>query len=80
VLNPHRPPRPPSPHPRYAQRKRIVRLAISPAYTNVWICPRLNGHLRSTGLDARGRQQHRYHPGDHCDATTTWPAQWDWKT
>ncbi len=41
---------------------RIHRLAIPPAYTDVWICPLPNGHLQATGLDARGRRQYRYHP------------------
>lgn len=40
---------------------RIQRLAIPPAYTEVWICPLPNGHLQATGLDARGRRQYRYH-------------------
>ena len=42
--------------------RRIDALAIPPAYENVWICPRANGHLQATGLDARGRRQYRYHP------------------
>ena len=41
---------------------RIRKLAIPPAYTDVWICPLHNGHLQATGLDARGRRQYRYHP------------------
>lgn len=41
---------------------RIKRLAIPPAYTDVWICPLPQGHLQATGLDARGRRQYRYHP------------------
>ena len=41
---------------------RIKRLAIPPAYTDVWICPIENGHLQATGRDARGRKQYRYHP------------------
>ncbi len=41
---------------------RIRALAIPPAYSNVWICDRSNGHLQATGLDARGRKQYRYHP------------------
>jgi DNA topoisomerase-1 len=41
---------------------RIRSLAIPPAWTDVWICPRENGHLQATGRDARGRKQHRYHP------------------
>jgi DNA topoisomerase I len=40
---------------------RIKRLAIPPAYTDVWICPSPNGHIQSTGRDARGRKQYRYH-------------------
>ncbi|RYF08416.1 MAG: DNA topoisomerase IB [Comamonadaceae bacterium] len=42
--------------------QRIHRLAIPPAYTDVWICPLPHGHLQATGLDARGRRQYRYHP------------------
>lgn len=41
---------------------RIRKLAIPPAYTDVWICPRKNGHLQATGRDAKGRKQYRYHP------------------
>lgn len=40
---------------------RIKRLAIPPAYTDVWICPTGNGHLQATGRDARRRKQYRYH-------------------
>ena len=40
---------------------RIRKLAIPPAYEQVWICPLANGHLQATGLDARGRRQYRYH-------------------
>ncbi|MGI8891658.1 MAG: DNA topoisomerase IB [Chthoniobacterales bacterium] len=40
---------------------RINRLAVPPAYTDVWICPSANGHLQATGRDARGRKQYRYH-------------------
>jgi DNA topoisomerase IB len=40
---------------------RIRALAIPPAYTDVWICTRANGHLQATGRDARGRKQYRYH-------------------
>jgi DNA topoisomerase-1 len=42
-------------------RERIRRLAIPPAWTDVWICPWPNGHLQATGRDARGRKQYRYH-------------------
>jgi DNA topoisomerase-1 len=41
---------------------RIRTLAIPPAWTDVWICPRANGHIQATGRDARGRKQYRYHP------------------
>jgi DNA topoisomerase I len=40
---------------------RIKRLAIPPAYKNVWICPSPNGHIQATARDARGRKQYRYH-------------------
>ncbi|MBA3486085.1 MAG: DNA topoisomerase IB, partial [Lysobacter sp.] len=42
--------------------ERIRSLAIPPAYHDVWICLRRNGHLQATGRDARGRKQYRYHP------------------
>ena len=41
---------------------RIKSLVIPPAWTDVWICPRANGHIQATGRDARGRKQYRYHP------------------
>jgi DNA topoisomerase-1 len=40
---------------------RIRKLAIPPAYEEVWICANANGHLQATGRDARGRKQYRYH-------------------
>jgi DNA topoisomerase-1 len=45
-----------------ATLSRIKSLAIPPAWTDVWICPRRNGHLQATGRDARRRKQYRYHP------------------
>jgi DNA topoisomerase-1 len=42
--------------------RRILTLAIPPAWTDVWICPYPNGHLQVTARDARGRKQYRYHP------------------
>jgi DNA topoisomerase-1 len=42
--------------------ERIRKLAIPPAYTDVWICPNPNGHIQATGRDAKGRKQYRYHP------------------
>ncbi len=41
---------------------RIQKLAIPPAYEQVWICPDPNGHLQAVGRDARGRKRYRYHP------------------
>ena len=36
---------------------------IPPAWTDVWICPRADGHIQAIGRDARGRRQYRYHAG-----------------
>src|SRR5271154_2371607 len=41
--------------------ERIARLAIPPAYRDVWISAKPRGHLQATGRDARGRKQYRYH-------------------
>ena len=48
---------------------RIKALAIPPAWTKVWICPAVNGHLQATGWDAKGRKQYLYH--------TDWRSQRD---
>lgn len=40
---------------------RIRKLAIPPAWKEVWICPLENGHLQATGKDLRNRKQYRYH-------------------
>lgn len=40
---------------------RIRKLAIPPAWTDVWISTRDEGHIQATGRDARGRKQYRYH-------------------
>lgn len=40
---------------------RIRRLAVPPAWTDVWICPRGTGHIQATGRDVKGRKQYRYH-------------------
>jgi DNA topoisomerase-1 len=40
---------------------RIKHLVLPPAWTNVWICPKENGHLQATGLDVKGRKQYKYH-------------------
>jgi DNA topoisomerase I len=42
--------------------QRIRKLAIPPAYQDVWICADAQGYLQATGRDARGRKQYRYHP------------------
>ena len=42
--------------------ERINKLAIPPAYTDVWICRDPRGHLQAVGRDAKGRKQYRYHP------------------
>lgn len=44
---------------------RILALAVPPAWTDVWICPRADGHIQATGRDARGRKQYRYHADWH---------------
>ena len=41
--------------------ERVRKLAIPPAWTEVWICPDALGHLQATGRDAKGRKQYRYH-------------------
>lgn len=40
---------------------RIKHLVIPPAWTNVWICAKENGHLQATGIDVKGRKQYKYH-------------------
>ena len=40
---------------------RIKKLVIPPAWTNVWICAKANGHIQCTGFDVRKRKQYRYH-------------------
>lgn len=40
---------------------RIKKLAIPPAWNEVWICKSPNGHIQATGYDARSRKQYRYH-------------------
>lgn len=44
-----------------SERARINALAVPPAYEDVWISPKPNGHLQATGRDARARKQYRYH-------------------
>ena len=40
---------------------RIKKLVLPPAWENVWICKKENGHLQATGTDVKGRKQYRYH-------------------
>jgi DNA topoisomerase I len=44
-----------------AEVTRINKLAIPPAWTEVWICPNPRGHIQATGRDAKHRKQYRYH-------------------
>ena len=44
------------------ERERLNRLAIPPAWTDVWISPWPDSHLLATGRDSEGRKQYRYHP------------------
>ncbi|MGE5565866.1 MAG: DNA topoisomerase IB [Parcubacteria group bacterium] len=46
-----------------ATLERIRKLAIPPAWTDVWICPDPNGHIQATGRDQKRRKQYRYHDG-----------------
>lgn len=50
---------------------RIRALAIPPAWTDVWICPRATGHIQATGRDLKGRKQYRYHAGWSAHAAET---------
>ncbi|MEU0119296.1 DNA topoisomerase IB, partial [Streptomyces bobili] len=45
-----------------AELARIRALVIPPAWRDVWICSRANGHLQAVGTDAAGRRQYLYHP------------------
>lgn len=40
---------------------RIRRLAIPPAWRDVWIAGSANAHIQATGYDVRDRKQYRYH-------------------
>lgn len=42
--------------------ERIKKIAIPPAWTEVWISPYPDGHILATGRDVKGRKQYRYHP------------------
>jgi len=51
--------------------ERIRALAIPPAWTDVWICPRASGHIQAIGRDVKGRKQYRYHPDWSSHAAET---------
>ena len=42
-------------------RDRIESLVIPPAWTDVWICRKSNGHVQARGNDDAGRTQYLYH-------------------
>ena len=44
-----------------ATLERIRKLAIPPAWTEVWISPDPRGHIQAVGRDQKGRKQYRYH-------------------
>ena len=41
--------------------ERIKKLAIPPAWRDVWISPKPKSHLQATGIDEAGRKQYKYH-------------------
>lgn len=41
--------------------QRIHSLVLPPAWEDVWICTKANGHLQATGKDLLGRKQYKYH-------------------
>lgn len=43
------------------ERDRLVRLAVPPAWDDVWFAPVADGYVQATGIDAAGRKQYRYH-------------------
>jgi DNA topoisomerase-1 len=42
--------------------ERLDKLAIPPAWRDVWISPNVSAKLQATGIDAAGRKQYLYHP------------------
>lgn len=43
------------------ERRRLERVGVPPAYSDVWMSPREDAHLQATGRDASARKQYRYH-------------------
>jgi DNA topoisomerase I len=54
-----------------ATLERIRRLAVPPAWRDVWISRDPAAHLQATGRDARGRKQYRYHPAFRAHREST---------
>lgn len=50
---------------------RCEQIGIPPAYTHVWICPDIRGHLQATARDDKGRRQYFYHPAWTAHRDTT---------
>jgi DNA topoisomerase-1 len=46
----------------WAVLERLRRLAIPPAWVDVWASPDANASIQATGVDQRGRTQYRYSP------------------
>jgi DNA topoisomerase I len=53
------------------ERERIASLAIPPAWQDVWICPRPDGHIQAIGRDGDGRLQYVYHDRWHAISAAT---------
>lgn len=51
-------------------RNRITKLAIPPAWREVWICTWDDGHLLAVGNDERNRRQYVYHERWRSSATS----------
>lgn len=45
-----------------AELDRIRALGIPPGYKDVWISEDPKAHIQATAMDAKGREQYRYHP------------------
>ncbi|MEM9941283.1 MAG: DNA topoisomerase IB [Planctomycetota bacterium] len=52
-------------------RKRIESLVIPPAWSQVWICPKSNGHIQARGRDDADRLQYIYHEAWTAISTST---------
>lgn len=46
---------------RRSEIDRLNAIALPPAYSNAWFCPKADGHIQAIGWDAKGRKQYRYH-------------------